>query len=285
MRNDFLSKKKQRNKGKRLIEELKKYNKPKYNIRIKLNERHLWSEFHEYHYMTADKDIDKGMPSGAMFYTAYIYEDGKETLFGCLGVIPQISKIPARRITRFTLLPAFQGLGLASAFIEVISQYYYDKDIRMYCATFHPRLGEFMKNSDDWAASHHNLVKHKPLKEFFDENQWISGQRDGVAMYRYSYQPQHQHKYKLLYDPLELNALKREQRKDPTPEKKAKIRELERKIDSIQKREQYKDEIFMSDVESKKTKEKLKVLFNKPKRVPLTAAERKKIKEQKNARN
>ena len=82
---------------------LKEYKSIKRTIRVKHGERHLWPLFHPYHYMTSELPQDKSLASGAVFYTFYLFENGLETLFGCVGVIPQISTKPARRFTRLVI--------------------------------------------------------------------------------------------------------------------------------------------------------------------------------------
>lgn len=257
-----------------MTEEMKKYKKPKYTIRVKTGERHLWEIFHKHHYMS------DSLASGAVFFTFYLYKDGIEALFGCLGVIPQISKIPSRRITRFVVLPEFQGLGLAGPVINTISQYYYDKGIRLYSATFHPRLGNYQEKSDLWKASANNMKEHQISEDFFEDN-LHSGLRDGVAMYRYHYNPETSinkiefPKYNLIYDVLNLTALKTKRKHNPSEEINKQILDIEHSIKELQEKIYGQDIRIITDRESEETKEKMKALFKRPKRKALTSEERK----------
>lgn len=261
-----------------MIEEWVEYDKPKYNIRVKLNERHLWPVFSEHHYMSGS------LASGASFYTFYLYKDGKETLFGCLGVVPQIAKIPARRITRLVILPEYQGLSLAGPMINNIGAYYHSKGIKLYSATFHPRLGTYQEKSNLWSPSAHNMKAHKVNDEFFDDS-LHNGLRDGVAMYRYHYNPEAIQeeipKFKLIYDPLALAALKTKRKHNPSQELTTEIREFENKIKEMQAKIYGRDLTIITDKESEETKEKMQKIFKRPKRRTLTAKERKELKQRK----
>ena len=254
-----------------------KYTKQKYNIRVKINERHLWPLFHPHHYMS------DSLASGASFYTFYMYNNGKETLFGCMGVIPQISKVEARRITRLVILPEFQGQGLVKCMINQIGEYYHSKGIRLYCATFHPRLGEYQERSELWEASSNNQKEVKTKNTFFEDNDLHTGLRDGVAMYRYYYKgSENSPDYKLLYDPLEISALKTIRKESPSPEINKQIKDKEQEIKDLQEKIYGEDLKIVNDYEHEQSKEKFKKIFNKNKRKPLTKEERQELKRKRN---
>ncbi len=274
--------------------EMKTYTKKPRTIRVKHGERHLWSLFHPYHYMTLDKDEEKSLASGASFYTFYLYEDDIETLFGCVGVIPQISKQPARRLTRLVILPEFQGMGLLSACIDYISQYYHEKGIKMYSATFHPRLGSHQENSELWKPSSNNMKEHRTTSENFERGLGAqTGLRDGQAMFRYNYNPDNDKPiptYELKYDLLEILSLKSKIQKCKDKNERSKLRkkvqELEEPLHTMQKEidSPSTDVDMVDDKTLQETKTKLKSIF-KPKRKPLSADERRKLKEKRRKQN
>ncbi len=257
---------------------LKTYKTPEQVIRVKHNERHLWELFHPHHYMS------DSLASGASFYTFYLYKDGKETLVACCGVIPQISKNPSRRITRFVILPEYQGLGLTGPILDTISQYYYNQvpSIKMYIVTFHKRLGNHLENSDNWSPSANNGKVFKTAAENFEDTDYHSGQRDGVAMYRYFYSPQIDKKYSLVYDVLEISALNTK-RQNANKEKRVEINKILKEknqfIKDLQDKLEGKDLQVLNDIEAKEIKETHNKIFKKNKRKKITPEQRRKMKE------
>jgi len=155
----------------------KSFNKPKLNIIVKEGEKHLWKNFAEHHYM------DHSLPKSCVFYTFYWVKDNEEILVGCTGVLFQIARnLTARRFTRLVVLPEYQGLGFGSLIINTIASYYKNEGIqRFYLSTFHPRLGEYMRNSDKWTPSNNNLTEFKTNDKAATKA--MKGLRDGIKMY------------------------------------------------------------------------------------------------------
>ena len=176
------------------------FEKPKHKLEVREEEKHLWPLFHPHHYMTANDPLMDSLPRSSKFFTFYWVQDGVETLVGCLGVINQIGKFPARRITRLVVLPEFQGLGFSKLMLNSISEMYLKLDIKMYIVTFHPRLGGFLGASNAWAESFNNM---KEFKLTVDESRPMANTlRDGIAMYRYNYIGDSG--YSLKYHPIDL---------------------------------------------------------------------------------
>ena len=273
-----------------MIVDLKKYQKPKVNIRVKYNERFLWGIFAPHHYMTQDKSDDKSLPNGASFYTFYIFDEGVETLVACLGVIPQISKIPARRITRFVILPEFQGMGLSGGILDSIADMYHKDGIKMYIATFHNRLGNFLENSTNWAPSVNNrkeTITTSRNDNFFDSS-YQSGLRHGVAMYRYNYQPVKTGQYKFIYNPLVVINLKRLLKTlsgKEAQDVRAEIKQAEEKIQKQQEKIYGEEKNRIYEHETEENKNNLKRVLKKPKRKVLTKEQREQRKKEINAQN
>ena len=197
----------------------KSFKKPKQKLIVRVNERHLWKYFHPHHYMTAYKDPNKSLPSGAKFFTFYWLHDNQEILVGCLSVVFQISKKQqSKRLTRIVVLPEYQGLGFSSKMINAISEYYYSKGFMIYYSSFHPRLGKYWETSKQWNAGMYNQREFKKTDMYGDKS--VLGLRDGVKMYRYYYQPKRN--YNLLIDALDLDEINKEIRElkniDRTPE-------------------------------------------------------------------
>jgi len=190
--------------------------KPDIKLNVRVNEKEKWKFFHDYHYMTCNKDVKKSFPNGAKFYTFYWVRDKREILVGCLGVLFQISPYPAKRLTRIVVLPEFQGLGIASKMVNSISEYYSYLGFRMYGSTFHPRLGNFWENSKSWKAGMYNQKQFRKTENHVEKS--MSGLRDGISMYRYVYSPG---SYDLLYCPYNYDKINKrmlEIEKHMTPE-------------------------------------------------------------------
>jgi len=181
---------------------IKLENIPKYKIDlvVKEGEKHLWFLFADYHYMTANKPHNKTLPTGSKFFTFYWVQNNKEILVGCIGVIFQIAKYPAKRLTRTIVLPEFQGLGISSKMINSISDFYTNLGFKMYSSTFHPRLGEYREKSDNWKAGFYN--QREFILSTNHKERTMSGLRDGEKMYRHFYVQSS--KYELLYNPMVL---------------------------------------------------------------------------------
>jgi len=260
------------------------FKKPRIEIIVKEGEKHLWDKFSVHHYM------DKLLPSSSVFYTFYWMKDNQEILVGCCGVLFQIAKnFTARRFTRIVVLPEYQGLGFGSKIINVISKFYKDNKIeKIFLSTFHPRLGEFMRASKHWTASANNLKEFN--KNELDKSSTIKNLRDGVSMYRYNFIGWAE--YELLYNPILIRKLKNELadiKKESGVESaayKAKLAEYNATPKSIPIPDTPIVELTKEFEGHIKSKAEHKKLFIKNKRKVLSAAERKKLKqERKDAKN
>lgn len=253
---------------------LSKFKKDKPIIIVKEGEREKWKYFHEYHYMTANKTAKESLPHSCKFFTFYWLKDEKEILIGCIGVLNQISVHPSRRFTRLVILPEFQGLGFSTIMMNNIAEIYKKKNINMYIATFHPRLGSYFERSSLWIASNNNMREFR--KTEIAEGTLKDTIRDGQCMYRYKYGGMCD--YEMIYNPIDLSELETQLRsltKDSKERKEcvAKIKHIKRI-----KKEHFIDvlpETLSKDaVWHLEAKGDVKRLFKRNKRKPLTREER-----------
>ncbi len=266
------------------------FKKQKNTVIVKEAEKYLWPIFHPHHYMTMNMDIIESLPRSSKFFTFYWLREDEEILIGCLGVLNQVSKYPARRITRLVVLPEFQGLGFSKIMLENISEMYKKEGITMYITTFHPGLGSYFEKSSSWEPSANNMrtfkaLADKNLSSDISEHPFEKSLRDGIAMFRYHYVGCTG--YTLQYNPLKLeDLLERSKNLDDNDKEYKKIK---RKIAALKRKqdpdftEEIPDSLKASDPEHIKAKEEHKKIFNKPKRKVLTAQERKALKAQKKA--
>ena len=173
-------------------------------IIVRKDEKNLWKIFKAHHYMNAS------LPSGCTFFTFYLVLPEGEFLIACLGMLLQINNLPAKRVTRFVILPEYQGLGFSKRILDGISQYYHRHNFLTYIVTFHPRLGQMLTTSKNWIPTTNNQKKTK------SSNVIINGQlciRSGVKMYRYKYNPQVQPNLEINIDFMSHNISEEEIRK------------------------------------------------------------------------
>ncbi len=254
----------------------KKFKKEKIKIIVREGEKHLWNRFKDHHYM------DHTLPPSCVYYTFYWVRGNEEILIGCCGVLFQIAKfIKARRFTRVVVLPEYQGLGFGSTIINTIGRYYKDQGIeKMYITTFHPRLGEFLEQSDKWEASHNNMTEFKTNERATEGS--MKGLRDGVKMYRYNFIGCSE--YKLLSNPVKIIMLKTKLKKikeefGMNSDYEKIVKELKELSVDIKKEENVNIKSLSVDDENHIERKKLhNKMFNKSKRKVLTAEERKQLK-------
>jgi len=257
------------------------FKKQKKTVIVKEAEKYLWPIFHPHHYMTMNMDIIESLPRSSKFFTFYWLRGDEEILIGCLGVLNQISKYPARRITRLVVLPEFQGLGFSKIMLENISEMYKKEGITMYITTFHPGLGNYFEKSSSWEPSANNMRTFRTNST--EGNSLADSLRDGVAMFRYHYIGCTD--YSLEYNPLKIDELQEKSKNlDNNDEEYKKIK---RKIASLKRKQDpdYKEEkpeyLSTDNPEHIKAKEEHRKIFKKTKRKVLTAQERKALKAQK----
>jgi len=259
------------------------FKKQKKTVVVKEAEKYLWPIFHPHHYMTMNMDIIESLPRSSKFFTFYWVRGNEEILIGCLGVLNQVSKYPARRITRLVVLPEFQGLGFSKIMINNISEMYKKEGIGMYITTFHPGLGNFFEKSSAWEPSANNMKTFRTNST--EGNSMADSLRDGVAMFRYHYVGCTG--YALQYNPLKLEDLLEQSKNLDDNDKEYK--KIKRKIAALKRKqdpdftEEIPDSLKASDPEHIKAKEEHHKIFNKPKRKVLTAQERKALKALKKA--
>ncbi len=149
---------------------------------MKMNEKHLWDQFKGHHYMAHNLPPCK-------FFTFYLVKDDKEILFACLGTLLQVNKLPSKRVTRFVILPEFQGLGLSRRVLDAVGQYYHDSKYLLYIVTFHPRLGSLFESSPNWIPTINNQKEYKSTQEVLDGHTASNNLRAGTKMFRYRFSP------------------------------------------------------------------------------------------------
>lgn len=125
----------------------------KLSIYEKSNKREIWHTFKRHHYLSAD------LNAASHCYVAYLNNE----LVACCYVLPQMGGTVenAFRIHRLVVLPDYQGLSIATKFMEYICDLYKYHGKTMYLRTSHVKLIAYCKKSDKWYGDG-KLQKSKP---------------------------------------------------------------------------------------------------------------------------
>lgn len=91
------------------------------------------------------------MNEGASSYC--FFWDDKVVGFCSVLANPAKGMSNAWRISRLVVLPDFQGIGIGRHIAEIIGGIYKSIGMRMYIKTVNPRLGEYFRRSNLWAAT------------------------------------------------------------------------------------------------------------------------------------
>ena len=83
-------------------------------------------------------------------FVAYLNED----IVGMISILPQPGvaglKYPAWRVHRLVVLPDYQGLGIATKFLEYVADLYAHQERVLYIRTSHVKLIGYFKHSKKW---------------------------------------------------------------------------------------------------------------------------------------
>lgn len=112
------------------------------SIYEKTNKAEIWSVFKRHHYLSAD------LNQAAKCFVAYLNNE----LVSCCYVLPQMSGTVenAWRIHRLVVLPDYQGLGIATKFLEFICDLFKYHNKTVYLRTSHVKLIQYMLKSKNW---------------------------------------------------------------------------------------------------------------------------------------
>ena len=114
----------------------------KLSIYEKTNKLEIWNLFKRHHYLSAD------LNQAAKCFTAYLNDE----LVACCYVLPQMGGTVenAWRVHRLVVLPDYQGLGIATKFLNYICDMFKYHNKTVYLRTSHIKLIQYMLKSDNW---------------------------------------------------------------------------------------------------------------------------------------
>ncbi len=99
-----------------------------------------WRAYCRHHYLSGS------LPAASECYLALW--DGEAVAF--CAVASQIGRRHYRRISRLVVLPEYQGMGIGSAFLEVVARYYRGQGQRVGITTSHPAMIAHLARSPQW---------------------------------------------------------------------------------------------------------------------------------------
>lgn len=102
----------------------------------------VWNIFKQHHYLSAELNTACDM------YVCY----WNDTLVGMIAVLPQpgVGNFYAYRVHRLVILPDFQGLGIAKAFLDEIADLYKKHNRTLFIRTSHIKLIRSLQKSKKW---------------------------------------------------------------------------------------------------------------------------------------
>jgi len=116
------------------------FRRPEITLAVVPCRREAWRAYRRHHYLSGS------LPSAAESYLALW--DGEAVAF--CAVASQIGRRHYRRISRLVVLPEYQGMGIGSAFLEVIARYYRGQGHRVGITTSHPAMIAHLARSPQW---------------------------------------------------------------------------------------------------------------------------------------
>ena len=134
---------------------------------IKKDKYDVWKHFKQHHYLSSDLNI------ACKMFVAYLNNE----LVACCSILPQPGvqglKYPAWRVHRLVVLPDYQGLGIATKFVEYICDLFSYHERVVFLRTSHHKLINYMIKSDKWTGygklevSHHQsgILSHIKIKD------------------------------------------------------------------------------------------------------------------------
>lgn len=119
------------------------------------NKKDIWNIFKQHHYLSSEFN-----PASRVF-TAYL----NDTLVAMCAILPQPGvpgiKYPGWRVHRLVVLPDYQGLGIATKFLECICDLYAYHERIIYIRTSHVKLIKYFTRSDKWSGEGKLIHSHQ----------------------------------------------------------------------------------------------------------------------------
>ena len=138
--------------------------RPEIRIEIRKTSPRYWELFERHHYLRGE------LRSGIDTWVGFI-----ENRPACICLIGHIrSKIHAKTVSRWVVMPEFQGIGIGTKFVSAVAAHYRRNGWDVYIRMLHEAGVHSMKNNPDWVF----CQKNKP--------EWIRYFCKGKVKWRYN---------------------------------------------------------------------------------------------------
>jgi ABC-type dipeptide/oligopeptide/nickel transport system ATPase subunit len=119
--------------------------RPQVNVSIEPTTRHAWQAFARHHYLNSD------IASSCRCWLARVNEQPA----GFIGELrqPHAKARNIRRVSRIVVAPDYQGIGLASALLNILGAAYAHEHEQLSITTTHPSLIHGLNRSPLWAMT------------------------------------------------------------------------------------------------------------------------------------
>ena len=127
------------------------YTKPRTKKEFTIRECNVseWQKFRKYHYLNTE------IHKSAKCYGLY----DKETIIGFIGILhfPCVNK-KIKSVSRLVILPDYQGIGLGTKFLNIISDFYINNGYDFKIQTSAKNLINSLKNNEKWCLVRYGKV-------------------------------------------------------------------------------------------------------------------------------
>ena len=136
--------------------------RPQKKFTIKECSRGKWAKFRKYHYLSDD------LPSVARCFG--VYEENNIIAF--MGVLHQPHGVNKhiKRVCRLVVLPDYQGIGIATKFLEIIAKYYTNKGYDFSIVTSAKNLIYALQKNNNWTLIRYSSSSCSSSKLAIDYN-------------------------------------------------------------------------------------------------------------------
>ena len=125
--------------------------RPKIKLSLYETKHTSWELFKRHHYLTEKINV-----ASKCFLVKW---NDEIVAFASIMSSPNGYVKNSWRFHRLVVLPDYQGMGIGTAVMNMISEMSIQQGLRMFMKTAHARLGYYMENSDLWISTTHNKQK------------------------------------------------------------------------------------------------------------------------------
>lgn len=133
---------------------------PQKQFEVRKCGRSEWTKFRKYHYLSSD------LSTAAVCYGLFDNDD----IIGFCGVLhqPHSKNKMLKRVSRLVILPDYQGIGLATKFLDVIARHYTKQGFTFTIVTSAKNMIYALHKSSKWKMTRWSVNKTNNAKSKID---------------------------------------------------------------------------------------------------------------------